>query len=446
MVQTNRYNVAGHAFALSFDGADTLPAFMQQYAPFAVKGEGKSDRLLFSLDVVDGMWEKVSSFVEEMHQSDDGAEIRVGTLDDKVAFEFGFSGKMCALLVCDDRGFKHGRLYTLNDRLSGLNSALMVMYALSSAPQDTLLLHASVVVHQGVGYLFLGHSGTGKSTHSRLWLKHISGSRLLNDDNPVVRTEADGRVSVYGSPWSGKTPCYVNAGYPVGAIVRLTQAPYNQIHRLKALEAYAALRPAVSGMRWNKEVADGQHHAETEVVRRVAIWHLECLPDADAARCCADAVAPTVDALTEKKVSGNDAALFEEVGRLVNSGSRVVLPVRGDSMLPFIIGGKESVVLEAPSFPLGVGDVVLAHVAEGKHVIHRIVKTDGKRLKLMGDGNLVWPEHCTTDDVIAQAVAVVTAEGKEKILTTNRWRWRVWHTLLPIRRYLLAIYKRIYKK
>lgn len=60
--------------------------------------------------------------------------------------------------------------------------------------------------------------------HSRLWLEHIPDSDLLNDDNPIVRFYPTGEVIVYGSPWSGKTPCYRNEAVPVGAFVRLKQA------------------------------------------------------------------------------------------------------------------------------------------------------------------------------------------------------------------------------
>lgn len=441
MQQVNRYNVGGHSFVLGFAIGDPLLEQMQQYAPFIQESESADETLLFSLDVEEGVPADLSSIKEEMRQEEDGAIIRVGRWDGCRVFEFGFFGQVCALLVCTDENFTLGKLYTMNDRLSGLNSALMVMYALSSVRKHTLLLHASVVVHQGLGYLFLGHSGTGKSTHSRLWLKHIAGSRLLNDDNPVVRVCGDGVVRVYGSPWSGKTPCYVDADFPIGAIVRLSQAPYNRIRRLSPLEAYAALRPAVSGMRWNREVAEGLHRTETDVVSCVSTWRLECLPDAEAAQCCADAVAPTVECLAESRVINQPSAVLEEVHRLIASGHRVVLPVKGYSMLPFIVGGKESVVLVAPSAALHVGDIVLAYVNGCTHVIHRIVEMDGENLKLMGDGNLALREHCRCTDVVAQAVAVISEKGKEKSLTKRLWLWRVWYTLLPIRRYLLAVIK-----
>ena len=137
--------------------------------------------------------------------------------------------------------------------------------------------------------MFLGKSGTGKSTHSSLWLKHIEGTELLNDDNPVIRV-IDGTVYVYGSPWSGKTPCYKNEYLPLGGIVRLSQAPYNKIVPLRPLMAYTALMPSCSCMMWDPRATEALHKSVEKVITAVRCWHLECLPDEDAARTCCQAV------------------------------------------------------------------------------------------------------------------------------------------------------------
>ena len=154
------------------------------------------------------------------------------------------------------------------------------------------MIHASVTTFEGKGYVFLGRSGTGKSTHSSLWLKHIEGTELLNDDNPVLRV-VDGQVRVYGSPWSGKTPCYKNKDLPLGGIVRLSQAPHNKIERLSPLMSYTALMPSCSCMRWDRGATDALHRSIEKVITKVPCWHLECLPDADAAYTCNSAVART---------------------------------------------------------------------------------------------------------------------------------------------------------
>lgn len=139
-----------------------------------------------------------------------------------------------------------------------------------------------------------------------------------------------------------------------------------------------------------------------------------------------------------------DNEIIEEAIRLVNEGVSVTLPVNGNSMLPFIIGGKESVILQKPE-QLKFGDVVLAWADGYRYVVHRIIHIDGDNVTLMGDGNLIGTEHCTLNDIKAIATHVVDAKERTHYIY-NRWRKlaaKMWFWLRPIRRYLLAIYRRI---
>lgn len=163
-----------------------------------------------------------------------------------------------------------------------LNSTLKLLFALCTATKDTILFHSSVIKNGGKGYMFLGKSGTGKSTHAQLWLEHISGSELLNDDNPVVRF-IDGTPWVFGTPWSGKTPCYKNEAVPVGGIVRLWQAPVNEIKRLDTLQAYAALLPTILNMKWERQLADGMNASIYKLITSVPIFSLRNRPEKAAA-------------------------------------------------------------------------------------------------------------------------------------------------------------------
>ncbi len=168
-------------------------------------------------------------------------------------------------------------------RSFGLNNALMMMYAFSAADQSTLLMHASVIREKGIGYLFLGISGTGKSTHTGNWLRFIPGTDLMNDDNPVVRF-LDGKTIVFGSPWSGKTPCYRNIEAPVGGFVQLEQAPFNRIRRQTVVEAFASLLPSCSVMKWDARVYRGICDTVTHVMETTPTYFLENLPDEAAVR------------------------------------------------------------------------------------------------------------------------------------------------------------------
>ncbi len=139
-----------------------------------------------------------------------------------------------------------------------------------------------------------------------------------------------------------------------------------------------------------------------------------------------------------------DEIIIEEAIRLVNDGISVTFPVKGSSMLPFIIGGRESVILAKPE-GIAVGTVVLAWVEGCRYVVHRIIKIDGEQVTLMGDGNIAGVEHCRLKDVKALVTHVVDEKGSRRPLYSP-WRQRgarLWRMLLPIRRYILAIYRRI---
>lgn len=134
---------------------------------------------------------------------------------------------------------------------------------------------------------------------------------------------------------------------------------------------------------------------------------------------------------------------IENVKMLVDEGRKVILPVKGNSMLPFIIGDRDSVELVKTEHVV-VGDVVLAWVDGTRYVIHRVIQRDAAgHLTLMGDGNLDITEHCTEHDVVAKALYRVQPNGKKTPLYNNSTRVRAWRSLLPVRRWLLAIYRRV---
>ena len=282
VLKTAYYEVGGHVFSVS--GGEEFLALMENYAPFHCDTDVTDGERAFSLTIGGS---EVPLYSEELRQEEEGQEIVCGkTADGKAVFEFRWWNEIAGWLVCSPN-YREGRLLTTGRYTKmAVDNALMVLYALATAASGTVLFHAAVVSHEGKGYMFLGPSGTGKSTHARLWLKYIDGTALVNDDNPVVRLAADGLPVVYGSPWSGKTPCYRNVSYPLGGIVLLSQAPYNNIHRLGGIHAYASLVASISGKRWDSRVADGLHATENALASTVPVWHLECLPDEEAAKLC----------------------------------------------------------------------------------------------------------------------------------------------------------------
>ena len=141
----------------------------------------------------------------------------------------------------------------------------------------------------------------------------------------------------------------------------------------------------------------------------------------------------------EKRVLPNEI-LLAEAGALLAEGRDVELTVKGNSMLPFLVNERDSVVLrKLPQ--VEKGDVVLAEITRGHYVLHRVRAVDGERLTLMGDGNVRGTESCTRADVLGTAVAFIRPDGKRR----KPGKARLWRALRPIRRYLLFIYRRIRK-
>lgn len=145
----------------------------------------------------------------------------------------------------------------------------------------------------------------------------------------------------------------------------------------------------------------------------------------------------------------NDITIIHEALKLVKDGVSVTFPVKGRSMIPFIMGGKDSVILQQPG-DLKPGVIVMAEIAPDHYVLHRIIHIDEEKgvITLMGDGNVRGVEHCTPATVMARATHVVDSKGRTRSLESpcQLRRAKFWRMLLPFRRYLLAFLRIICKK
>lgn len=285
------YQVGGHRLAICFLDEQNDESLLPSFAPFRIE-ETTEVALTVTVDdtfLMQRSDDEVGQFDcggcnHGVYQCADGCfQFEVSDLGGQLCSTMQANADFSQCVVALHASAPHQRSY-------GLNNAMMMAYAFCFATQQTLLVHASVIRKDGVGYLMIAPSGTGKSTHTRMWFDTLPGCDLMNDDNPVVRI-LDGRPIVYGSPWSGKTPCYRNVQAPVGAFVRIQQRPENHIERLSSVGAYAMLMPAMSSMKWDRRVYVGVSDTVIGLVSLVGVYELGCLPNADAARVCYDAVA-----------------------------------------------------------------------------------------------------------------------------------------------------------
>lgn len=147
---------------------------------------------------------------------------------------------------------------------------------------DGLMLHSSAVVVDGRAYLFSADSGTGKSTHTGLWLKRF-GERafVLNDDKPALRLE-DGVWYAYGTPWSGKHDISVNERVPVAGVAMVERAQSNSIEPFGGREAILAVYQQVNrprGMDCRIKLLE----LLDKLFRMVPVWKLRCNMEPEAA-------------------------------------------------------------------------------------------------------------------------------------------------------------------
>lgn len=163
-----------------------------------------------------------------------------------------------------------------------LRFAMWMGYGIMTLRYATIAIHSSCIIYNDRAVLFLGESGTGKSTHTRLWRENFDNAFLLNDDSPILRI-IDDKVWVYGSPWSGKTPCYKNDRYRLAACVRLFQKEYNKMEKLPLLQAYGAIHPSCPpAFAYDCGLYDIVSEIISKLIVAIPFYHLYCKPDREA--------------------------------------------------------------------------------------------------------------------------------------------------------------------
>ena len=280
MNQQLLYEIAGHRMLIDTTDAETTASLIPSFAPFRVQEDEKKPllfRFVGNTEVSipnkapdDDMQVDLMSF-NVYHNA---GIITVSVTSKDITHRFTISG---------DRKIVRTDLTLMQPYESHfLAYFLRTAYGMAAANHQTIKLHASVIEKEGQALVFMGKSGTGKSTHSQNWLKFVSGCSLLNDDEPIVRILNDGQVRVYGAPWSGSTSCYRNDSAEVAAFVRLYQSSENKLTPLKGVQAFASLFQSVAILRSDNENRDVTMTIVNDILEHVPIYRLDNRPDREA--------------------------------------------------------------------------------------------------------------------------------------------------------------------
>lgn len=174
---------------------------------------------------------------------------------------------------------------SFNQRQTGLKTAILLIYSAAASYKNIFVIHASSVVNKDKAYCFLGKSGTGKSTHSDLWIRNFKGAFILNDDSPIIELYRD-KVFVWGSPWSGKRNYYINEKAELGAFVCIERAKENSIECMGNIKSFTKIYPSCACFRCCNSIVDNFLNIFSGVIEHSKAYILHCLPDDSAALLC----------------------------------------------------------------------------------------------------------------------------------------------------------------
>ena len=148
--------------------------------------------------------------------------------------------------------------------------------------RDVLLFHSSAIAVDGKAYLFTAPSGTGKSTHVRLWRK-VYGDRvmMINDDKPLLSISPDGAIA-HGTPWDGKHHRSNHVSVPIGGICLLGRGEKNRIRRISGVEALPTLMSQTYRPSGAPQIQKTMELV-LQMAKTVPLWKMECNMDPEAA-------------------------------------------------------------------------------------------------------------------------------------------------------------------
>lgn len=290
-MMTYHYSVADFPFTVSLPEGMDSEALLPSFVPFRRAGDS-GRRHLFDFLVVPSLpipGSDESSLLEESYN--DMGHLRLYSTPCGYLVEILNGRYTHRMIATSDFSSVRAELQRQDRNMHyALCSMLRVAYAQAVLLHNAISIHAAAIYKCGRAYLFMGTSGTGKSTHASLWMKHLPGSALLNDDNPTIRL-VDGRAYAYGTPWSGKTACYKDLGFPIDGMARLRQAPCNQFHIQEGADAFVAIYPGCSIIAQDELLRNRLYDTVASLAGRVIVGVMDCLPDKEAALLCHQALA-----------------------------------------------------------------------------------------------------------------------------------------------------------
>ena len=285
------FKVAGFVFGVTVPRGTDIEKMLPSFRSFRYsKTLEKEPLFMFYVHFEDLSEKPDAEFLDE--SLNDMGRVRLYSFSGGYYIRISFRNDEMEHCAISDSSFRRTDAYIKKeDSYAGdvVSSLLRMVYSQAIIPNGGISVHASSVILDGKAYLFMGKSGTGKSTHSRLWIKSFPGCQLMNDDNPTILISND-IVMAAGTPWSGKTPCYKDVIAPVGGIVKLKQAKFNIFLTCDEFQAFINVLSGCSVIRKSVTLQNDMHRTLARVSELVTVGVMECLPDEEAANVCRNGI------------------------------------------------------------------------------------------------------------------------------------------------------------
>lgn len=282
---------------------------------------------------------------------------------------------------------------------------------------NVLLFHGSAVAVDGRCYLFTAKSGTGKSTHARLW-RELLGERvtMVNDDKPLLHITPQG-VTVYGTPWDGKHHLSTNTCVPLRSICLVTRGETNSCVEIKPGDMLEQLisQSFISADLQGRMTAMNLLNILTQQVK---FYRMSCNMEPEAAITSYRAMAPQ---------TLEDILRFE--GTLIHH-------VKGISMEPLLKMNRDLLVVErcSQSVPVKMHDVVLFKRRNGQYVLHRVTEIKDDCYLITGD-NCMLPEKVYPDQIMGVMTHFTRKGVSHSVTEPGYLRYvAIWHSTYLLRR------------
>lgn len=252
-----------------------LTNFKTKYCPSA------SPDAVYTLQLLPEDWTiRGSKIVEDQHS----AVYQWQGEEHRYYFWSIFSDERYVLLRHQQDDFRNFCIYLQHEYLKRIlpQFRLAAFFSLEQIllQHSGFMLHSSAIDYHGRGILFTAPSGTGKSTQADLW-QRLEGAKIINGDRAIIRYQAD-QFWAYGSPYAGTSGVFTNLSVPIHAIVVLSQAKENTLCQLAPAMAFQKLFRESTAFSWDSNFIDILSGLLLELIDKIPVYHLACLPDAEA--------------------------------------------------------------------------------------------------------------------------------------------------------------------